>query len=180
METIVLLTLIILILFSTLMLWAAYSDLTSFTLSNRLCLATALLYPGYLFAVYINGHGLPLQDIFLSLTLAVVIFIVCAVFFALNVMGGGDVKLIPVVALWAGTAHVLDFLFLTSLIGGLLAVIILVLNRIKASKYCKSSGNINLSVAKKEGSAVPFGVGIAIGGLYVAYQLFTALDQKVI
>jgi len=180
MESVILLTIVILILFSSLMVWAAYSDLKSFTLSNRLCLTTALLYPVYLLALYMGGHGLPLQDILLSLAVAVVIFMVCAGFFALNVMGGGDVKLIPVVALWAGTSHVLHFLLLTSLIGGLLAMAIITLNRIKASKYFKSSGNINLSVAKKEGSAVPYGVGIAIGGLYVAYQLFTALDQKVI
>ncbi|MBL4801677.1 MAG: prepilin peptidase [Emcibacter sp.] len=174
------LTLVILIIFSSLMVWAAYSDLTRLTLSNKLCLATAALYPAYLLTLYLEGHALPLQDILIALAVAAVIFIVCAVFFALNVMGGGDVKLIPVVALWAGTAHILDFLLITSLIGGLFALVIIVINRFKTSKYYKSSVNINLSMAEKKESVVPYGVGIAIGGLYVAYQLFVALDLNVI
>ncbi len=178
METTVLLTIVTLFLFSLLMGWAAYTDLVSLTLSNRLCIATALLYPIYLFATYMDGNGLPMMDIVISLGIAAVIFIVCVGFFALNIMGGGDVKLIPAVALWAGTAHVLNYLLITSVIGGLFAAAIIVRNRIKESKYYKSSVNINLSVAEKMDSAVPYGVGIAIGGLYVAYQLFTTFDYR--
>lgn len=174
----VLLTIVTLCLFSLLMGRAAYSDLKSLTLSNRLCSATALLYPVYIFATYMDGQGLPMQDIMISLGLAAVIFIVCVGFFALNIMGGGDVKFIPAVALWAGTAHILNYLLITSVIGGLLAAAIIIRNRIKASKYYKSSVNINLSVAEKKDSAVPYGVGIAIGGLYVAYQLFTAFGYS--
>ena len=172
------LTIITLITFSALMLWAAYSDLTRYILPNRLCLAAALLYPIFLFALYIDGNGLPLQDILISVAISISIFAVCASFFALNIMGGGDVKLIPVVALWAGATHVLSYLFITSLTGGLVAIAIIVINRRNRSKYSKSSGNINLSMAEKKINAVPYGIGIAIGGLYVAYQLFTALNLE--
>ncbi|VAV87098.1 Type IV prepilin peptidase TadV/CpaA [hydrothermal vent metagenome] len=156
---------------------AAYTDLTRFTLSNRLCLITALLYPVYLMTRYLEGTGLPIENILLSLAIAVIIFIVCAGFFALNVMGGGDVKFIPAVALWAGAAHILNFLLITAVIGGLFAAKIVIYNRIKASKYSKSSENINLSVAEKKESAVPYGVGIAISGLYVAYQIFNEISH---
>ena len=172
------LTIVILILFSLLMGRAAYTDLASLTLSNKLCLATALLYPIYLFAIYVDGQGLPMRDILISLAIASVIFMVCVGFFALNIMGGGDVKLIPAVALWAGTAHILSYLLIASLIGGVFAAAIIVKNRIKASKYYKSSVNINLSVAEEKESAVPYGVGIAVGGLYVAYQLFVTFEYK--
>ena len=171
------LTIIILVLFAGLMFWAAYTDLTRLTLSNRLCLITALLYPVYLLARYLDGNGLLIENILLSLAIAVVLFIVCAGFFALNVMGGGDVKFIPAVALWAGTAHILNFLLITAVIGGLFAAKIIIQNRIKASKYSKSSENINLSVAEKKESAVPYGVGIAISGLYVAYQIFNEISH---
>ena len=171
MGSYILFTLTILGLFSAMMLWAAYSDLTSYRLSNRLCLTTALLYPLYLIALYYEGHGLALQTILITVGISAVIFLICAVFFALNFMGGGDVKFIPVVALWAGTAHILPFLFITSIVGGLIAFILIIKNRIKASKYSKSSENINLSMSQKEESAVPYGVGIALGGLYIAYQL---------
>jgi len=161
------------------MLWAAYSDLTRYILPNTLCLATALLYPLYIFSTYIDGHGLPLEDIFIALAIAVAIFAVCAGFFALNIMGGGDVKLLPAVALWAGASHVLPYLFITSMAGGLIAIVIIVINRVKASKYHKSSENINLSMAQKEISAVPYGIGIAFGGLYVAFQLFATFNQRI-
>lgn len=159
---------------------AAYADLTSYTLSNRLCLTVALLFPLYILATWFEGHMLPLPDIMVSLGLASLLFIICAVFFALGVMGGGDVKLIPAVALWAGTAHIIPYLFITTVIGGIIAGIIIIRYRIIASKYYKSSGNINLSVAKKTVSAVPYGVGIAVGGLYIAYQLFASLDSALI
>lgn len=180
MGTMVLLTILLLILFSLLMGWAVYSDLVSLTLSNRLCLTTALLYPVYLLVIYVDGHGLPVQDIMVSVAISAVIFIICVGFFALNIMGGGDVKLIPAVALWAGAAHILNYLFITSLVGGLFAAAIIVKNRIKASKYYKSSVNINLSVQKESESVVPYGVGIAIGGLYVAFQLFTTFESGAI
>lgn len=167
-------TITILCVFSGLMLWAAYSDITRYVLSNRLCLATVFLYPIYLLGMYLEGRGLPLNDIMTAGALSIIIFMVCAGFFALGMMGGGDVKLIPAVALWAGPEQILPFLFITSLIGGLIATIIIVKNRIKASKYCKSSVNINLSMANMEKTAVPYGVGIATGGLYVAWNLIKA------
>lgn len=160
------------------MFWAAYSDLKSLTLSNRLCLATASLYPMYLLTLYMADQGLPLWDVVISGAIAAAIFMICVGFFALNIMGGGDVKLIPIVALWAGAAHILNFLLIMSVVGGLFAAVIIVINRFKASKYHKSSANINLSMAEEKESAVPYGVGIAIGGLYVAYQLFTTLDNR--
>lgn len=157
------------------MFWAAYSDLTSYTLSNKLCLFVTLLYPLFLFATYFDGHEIIWQNILISIGIAAILFIIGAALFAINVIGGGDVKLIPAVALWAGPAYLLNYLFITALIGGIIAALILARKRIKASKYFKSSENINLPMAKQEESAVPYGAGIAGGGLYVAFQLYSTL-----
>lgn len=138
----------------------------------------ALLYPVYILTTYLNGPPVSLQNIILSLSIATLIFIVCIGFFALNMMGGGDVKLIPAVALWAGSAYVLNYLLITAVVGGLAAVILLAKNRIKASKFDKSSENINLSMSEKKENGVPYGVGIAIGGLYVAYHLLTPFSLR--
>ncbi|NOZ43176.1 MAG: hypothetical protein GXP02_08455 [Alphaproteobacteria bacterium] len=174
------LTIITLVIFAVLMLRAAYSDLSSYTLSNRLCLGVALLYPLYLFALYMDGHGLSMAAILMSLGLALIIFIIGMGLFALNLMGGGDVKLMPAVALWAGAGHIINYLFITAIVGGIFAVIIIVRNRRNQSKYYKSSENINLSVTKITESAVPYGVGIAVGGLYVAYQLVTTFSGNLV
>jgi len=122
----------------------------------------------------------------MALAISGLIFIICAGLFALNMMGGGDVKLIPAVALWAGslpnaaqpTALILNFLFITALVGGLIAAFILLKNRLKTSKYYHSSDNLNVPRSKKGTNAVPYGVGIAFGGLYVAFHLASALNVK--
>jgi prepilin peptidase CpaA len=160
------------------MIWAVVSDIRHYILSNRLCLFVLLLYPAWLLALFIDQGSLSLAYAGWSLLIASIIFAVCLVFFAMNVMGGGDVKLIPAVALWAGPAWVLDYLMIMSLTGGLLAGIILTKNRFIASKAAKYSENINFSVAKKERAKVPYGVGIALGGLYVAFRLYMSLDGQ--
>lgn len=166
------------------MIWAAISDLKSYTLSNRLCLSVALLYPAYLLSLYFSGTPLPWSQIGLTFAIAALIFAVCAGLFALNLMGGGDVKLIPAVSLWAGSlsnaAHpstlIIHYLFITALLGGVIAALILAKNHIKASKYYNSSDNLNVPKSKRGVSAVPYGVGIASGGLYVAFHLASALN----
>ncbi|MFC7048937.1 A24 family peptidase [Emcibacter nanhaiensis] len=172
------LTLSSVIIFAGLMVWAAISDIRHYRLSNRLCLTVLALYPIHLAAFFIDYNTFPLALAGWSIVIALVIFGVCLVFFAMNVMGGGDVKLIPVVALWAGPALVLNYLMIMSLTGGLLAALILAKNKFIASKAAKSSENINFSMAQMEHTKVPYGVGIALGGLYVAIRLYMSLNGR--
>jgi prepilin peptidase CpaA len=160
------------------MIWAAISDLRHYILSNKLCLTVLALYPVYLTSRFIDFGSFPLSLAGWSALIALVIFGICLILFATNVMGGGDVKLIPVVALWAGPTLVLNYLLIMSLTGGLLAAFILAKNRLIASKAAEYSENINFSVAQKENVKVPYGVGIALGGLYVAFRIFMSLDGR--
>ena len=166
------------VIFAGLMIWAAISDIRHYLLTNRLCLTVLAFYPIYLTAIFINQGTFPLALAGWSIVIALVIFGVCLIFFAMNVMGGGDVKLIPIVALWAGPSLVLNYLMIMSLTGGLLAAVILLKNRLIASKAAKSSENINFSVAQTEYTKVPYGVGIALGGLYVAFRLYMSLNGR--
>ncbi|WP_417319775.1 A24 family peptidase [Emcibacter sp.] len=170
---------IVIILFAGLMIWAAISDIRHYILSNRLCLIVLLLYPAFLLALYLERDTLSLGLVGWSVLIALILFAIGMLLFAMNVMGGGDVKLIPTVALWAGPAHVLDYLMIMALTGGFLAAIILAKNRLIASKAAKYSENINFSMAKTEYAKVPYGVGIALGGLYVAFRLYMSLDGRV-
>ncbi|WP_321397462.1 A24 family peptidase [Emcibacter sp.] len=172
------LTTTVVFIFSGLMIWAALSDIRHYILSNRLCLVVLFLYPVFLIALYMDNGSIAFSYVGWSVLIALVIFGIGMIFFALNVMGGGDVKLIPVVALWAGPSLVLNYLMIMSLTGGLLAATILARNRLIASKAAKSSENINFPVAQTENAKVPYGVGIALGGLYVAFQLYVSLDGQ--
>jgi prepilin peptidase CpaA len=90
------------------------------------------------------------------------------VLFALKRIGGGDVKLMAATALWAGADYGIDFLLLTALAGGVLSVgLLLRLN------YGWVIGWPAVDTRK----AVPYGVAIATGGMYVAAKLLISANQ---
>ncbi|HPF46292.1 MAG: prepilin peptidase [Alphaproteobacteria bacterium] len=173
---------IILIIFCCLMIWAAISDVRYFILSNRLCISVALLYPIFLAALYLDGFQVTLESIGWSIGISILIFSFLVFLFARGYIGGGDVKLIPAIALWAGPSRILEFILITTICGGLLALLIISFRYLKNYiSLHKSSEKINFSMSESaesdhEENNIPYGVGISIGGLYIAYQLFQALN----
>ncbi len=89
-----------------------------------------------------------------------------AVLFAFKKMGGGDVKLITVTAMWAGPTAMAEFLVITTLAGGLLALLM-----ISSARFGFAIGLAGIgrrgpkSMVLKE--ALPYGVAIAAGGFFV-------------
>lgn len=171
----------VLILFSTLMIWGAVSDIRFYILSNKLCLSVIVLYPIFLITLFIDGSLPSWEYIGYSSAIALIAFLLLVVLFARGLIGGGDVKLIPAVLLWSGPAYFLEFLLVTSICGGFLSLIFMTILFIKKRNSPKSSDNINLSMSKSEEldrqeRKIPYGVAISTGGLYVAYQLYIALS----
>ena len=78
--------------------------------------------------------------------------------FTLGIIGGGDAKLAAATALWFGWPLSLDYLLYSSLIGAIVAVIMVTF---KLSRY---GGGDHQGKAK----FIPFGVALGIGALYVA------------
>ncbi|MDH3660100.1 MAG: prepilin peptidase [Alphaproteobacteria bacterium] len=111
--------------------------------------------------------------------------------FAFGLMGGGDVKLMAGLSLWAGVDHIVLFLTATSLAGGLLAIVMLSLHRWARSPLLLMLPSLSGLIAKRglgsvtvtdcpsstdmaEDSAnhsLPYGVAIAAGGFAVIYAL---------
>ncbi len=135
---------------------AVWRDLAARTISNRLNLAVALLAP-----VTWWSQGLPLwPDAALQVALALSVFALFALAFALGMMGGGDVKLITALALWrvplapgeAMFAPVLQLLMVMAIAGGLLTLGMLIVHRRRGA----------------EGQPeIPYGVAIAAGALAI-------------
>ena len=140
-------------LLALLLLVAAAIDVRTFTISNRLNAAVALLAPLYWLAI-----GLPLwPDVALQLAVALGVFILLAGAFYAGMMGGGDVKLAAALALWFSPISTVKFLVLMSLAGGLLTLAVVALHRVR----------------KREGRPeIPYGVAIAFGGLAILTQRF--------
>lgn len=136
---------------------AALSDLVTMTIPNRVSL---ILVISFLIIAPLTGMAIPVIGMHLAAGLAV--FCGCFALFALNVMGGGDAKLLSAAALWFGfNQSLILFLCCVGVIGGLLTFAILMI---------RSQTNVILAIglplpnslllAKK----IPYGIAIAIGG----------------
>jgi prepilin peptidase CpaA len=144
-------TQLLLAVLATLLVVAAVIDVRTFTISNRLNLAVALLAPVYWAAVPLSlWPEVPLQ-----IAAAVIVFVLLAGLFYAGMMGGGDVKLAAALALWFPPGLTIKFLVLMSLAGGVLTLGLLAWHRTK----------------RREGRPeIPYGVAIAFGALAILAQ----------
>lgn len=139
---------ILLLGLAVLLVVAAVIDVRTFTISNRLNLAVALLAPVYWISIALS----PWPDIAVQLAAATLVFIVLAGAFYAGMMGGGDVKLAAALALWFSPASTIKFLIWMSIAGGVLTLLVVVWHRLK----------------RREGRPeIPYGVAIAFGALVI-------------
>jgi prepilin peptidase CpaA len=136
---------------------AAFSDLFTMTIPNRISL---ILIASFVALAPFSGLGWDV--IGMNFVGAAIVFSACFALFAVNVMGGGDAKLLTATALWFGFDQSLVFLVAcVGLVGGLLTLLILLV-RSQANTILAIGLPVPSSVllAKK----IPYGIAIAIGG----------------
>jgi prepilin peptidase CpaA len=135
---------------------AAVFDVAELRIPNRITAAIAALYPAHVVA---TGN---LADVSAAIGVAAVVFICGALLFRTGTMGGGDVKLITVIALWAGPYGTLPFLLVTALAGGIMALLMTTSARFALAQTFEMFG---ADVARERvlGIHVPYGVAIALG-----------------
>jgi prepilin peptidase CpaA len=163
-----------------LLVWAAISDLRSYLIPNRICLAIVALYPIYWLAGYVGGMPVDWSGGILA---AALIFAVGFGLFSFGLIGGGDVKLFAAVALWTGLGWLLPLLIIVGVAGGILSISTIaakavMLKRlpadVRAVAYSGSRFGTFRAILK---NPTPYGAAIAIGGLFIIYRLlgFTLL-----
>lgn len=134
-----------------LLIWVIISDLRTRTIPNW----TNGLIAG-LGVTYWLSLGTPLwPNMALQFAIAIAAFALFLIFFALNAMGGGDVKLIAALGLWFEVTHMIRVLLIMSILGGALTLIVWARARLE-----KTTEKIE----------VPYGVAIAIAALWVLYE----------
>ena len=103
-------------LLSIMLVWIAIVDVRTYTISDRINAAIALLAP-----VSWWSAGVPLwPDAAIRIGIALLVFMLFAGAFYLNAMGGGDVKLAGALALWFTPYETLTMIVIMSIAGGLL------------------------------------------------------------
>jgi prepilin peptidase CpaA len=167
--------------FLSMLALAALKDLRERRIPNRLTAGLALLYP-----VYVLVSPVPVAWPGATL-LAGAVFLVGLGLFARQLIGGGDVKLIAAVSLWAGPQHFVWFMLITTLTGGALSLIslwyrrwagviethlaVLGLAAIGGLRATASGAPRSDTTAISDPATLPYGVAIAAGGIAVAIQL---------
>ena len=161
--------------FIALLILTAIHDVRHFRISNRMVMAVGLLYLVHFLAAGLQTNFNPVPEIVGPLLAAIGVFVAFTALFALGVMGGGDVKMATVVALWCGPAHVLDFILITALAGGLVSLAILAKKKWGMGGMPSTDSNAPLAIGSTNlaQTSVPYGVAIAFSGIIIAVRLLT-------
>jgi prepilin peptidase CpaA len=143
------------------LLIAAFTDLRSRQISNKLNAVIALGAP-----VFWYTSGLSLADIAWQFGVALLALVILAGFFAMRWMGGGDVKLLAALALWVKPLVFLNLILAMAVIGGVLTL---------------AFGAWHIARRQRDRLAIPYGVAIASAALLVLADTYLpALRQGVL
>lgn len=148
--------------FALLLLAAGLQDLRSMHIRNRLSLAVVGVFLAWELVGLAGGRA-SIEGLASTVLCAIAVFGVGALAFAAGLLGGGDVKLLSAASLFAGPALMLDFLTVTAIAGGAMALAML------------AGVSIGPGIPERDGtfrtrmrSGLPYGPAIAVGGLWVA------------
>ena len=150
---------IIFAVFPLLLAYAAFSDLLTMMIPNRVSLLLIATFLGLAYLI-----GLDAGTVGNHLLAMLVTFLFCFGMFAAGVMGGGDAKLLTATALWFGFGQtLLVFLLLTSVIGGVLTLMLLQA-RTPAGAYLMARLPLTHNLTNPT-IGVPYGIAIGGAGL---------------
>lgn len=153
---------IVLVLPAVLVLGAAM-DLFTMTIPNRLSIALALV-----FLIAAPIAGLTWAQFGLHLAAGALMLVVGIGLFAVRILGGGDAKLLAAASLWFGFSHLPMFLFGLALVGGILAIVILLY---RMMPYPMPAGMAPWAERLHDPKlGIPYAIAISGGGLMVFPQ----------
>ena len=150
---------LIFVVFPFCMLFAAFSDMLSMSIANRVPL---LLVAAFLVVAPLTG--MDLTAIGWHLAAGATVLVVTFGLFAVGGMGGGDAKLLAATSLWLGrNFSLLEYLVVSAVLGGQLTVLILFF---RSSPFAVFAGNNRfLRNFTSQADGVPYGIALGFGGL---------------
>lgn len=159
----------------TLLLRAAWTDLLHRRIENLVCAALVVLWP-----VHLTLSPAP-NDLVATLAIGCAIFAAATALWRFGYLGGGDVKLLAAVGLWAGPENALQFLLITGLAGGLLALVLIWHRQVGWALLVPIQATVSsllprlaASSASAGQASLPYGIAIAAGGCWLWLRLFAS------
>lgn len=138
--------------------YAALTDLKRLEIDNWVPLALIVLFVPYAMTVSVVWP--------LHIVIMIAVLLVGLLLHVTNVMGGGDIKLLTALALWAGPNNLPVLMMATSLAGAAVAMMTLALQKPSALSrklVPTTTGLAWVDEARAGGSNVAYGIAIAIG-----------------
>ncbi|MEM9331466.1 MAG: prepilin peptidase [Pseudomonadota bacterium] len=150
----------LILFFPFLMIYAAMSDLFSMTISNKISL---VLMAGFMVFAFLIGMSW--EAIVWHWAMFAIVLLVGFTLFAFNLLGGGDAKLAASTALWFGWDHILEYIYISSIFGALLALLLVVF---RAQTLPMRMSKVEwIERIHKPGGMMPYGVALGAGALMV-------------
>lgn len=155
---------------------AAVTDFKNLRIPNIIPMIVCIAFFVTWGAATMLGIQIFTQPLMTHLTVGILSLCLMVALFFMKIFGGGDAKLIPAVALWVGLSGLPVFLMVTSVMGGILAIISLAMRKTRlgvsittkaASLPMMQDGWV--AAMARGGSEVPYGIAIAIGAM-VAFR----------
>jgi prepilin peptidase CpaA len=145
-----------------LMILAAVSDCASLRIPNWLTGLTALaFFPMALVT------GMPLTALGWHIAAGTMLFFAGYALFAAGLFGGGDAKLMAAAGLWFGTSQAIEFLVMTAIAGGILALVVALWSA--ASVVWDATGSDRTTGIRQRlkqwAPKVPYGIALAVGAI---------------
>jgi prepilin peptidase CpaA len=150
----------LLLVFPIAMAFAGAMDLLTMTIPNRVSLA---LIAGFLFAAL--AVGMPWNAFFWHLAAGGSVLALGFLLFSLGWVGGGDAKLLAAAALWLGFENLFAYAVLVSILGGLLALVILSYRTLVPPLWiARPAWAARLHDSK---TGMPYGLALAAAALWI-------------
>ncbi|MCH8236560.1 MAG: prepilin peptidase [Proteobacteria bacterium] len=148
------------------LVWAVTSDVRHLIIPNWTCIAIAAAFlPAALL------QGLDYSAIAWHYGAGMALILAGMILFARNLIGGGDLKLLAAAGVWIGWSGLWPYLLLVTLLGGALAMAVLIARKFKRK--------IPLISHEDVGGAHPVPYGVAIGvAAIIMFSKNPALPQS--
>jgi prepilin peptidase CpaA len=151
---------ITLTLFPAMMAFAASSDLFTMTIANRVSL---ILIGG--FGLLALMTGMSATQVLLHIGAGASVLVVAFVLFSFGWIGGGDAKLAAATALWFGFNHLFDYLIYSSILGGVLTLLLIQFRMLPLPHVL--AGWDWIERLHRRGGGIPYGIALAAAALLV-------------
>jgi prepilin peptidase CpaA len=150
---------------------AAFSDLLTMTIPNRISILLAGLFVAFAFV-----SGMPGHEILWHFALGALVLVVGFSFFSFGWIGGGDAKLAAAIALWLGFDSLLEYFLLAAIGGGVLTVALLAVRSVPLPAFALGWDWLTRLHHPKTG--IPYGIALAGAALFILPE--TALWRSVL